>query len=108
MTNAAGTVYGETKTFTTTGGINDVNGNNNLSLTLYPNPTAGDATLSVEGLTENAQVVITDVQGRVINSQNMVAGQKNLTIKRGNLVSGVYYIRLITNKETRSEKLIVK
>jgi hypothetical protein len=107
MTNAAGTVYGETKTFTTTGGINDVN-EGGYSVSLYPNPTEGDATLRVEGLTDNARVIMTDVQGRVISNQEMAAGQKTLTISRNNLASGVYYIRVITNNTTRTEKLIIK
>jgi hypothetical protein len=38
----------------------------------------------------------------------MAAGQKTLTISRNNLASGVYYIRVITNNTTRTEKLIIK
>jgi hypothetical protein len=106
-TTADTTVYGVEKTFTTLNSIADVNGNE-FSVKLYPNPTEGDATLSVEGLNENATVVMTDVQGRVISSEKIAAGQKTLTIRRNNISSGVYYIRVISNEATRTEKLIVK
>ena len=107
VTTVSGTVYGAEKTFTTLNSIADVNGNE-FSVKLYPNPTEGDATLRVEGLTDNARVIMTDVQGRVISNQEMAAGQKTLTISRNNLASGVYYIRVITNNTTRTEKLIIK
>jgi hypothetical protein len=106
-TTADTTVYGVEKTFTTLNSIADVNGNE-FSVKLYPNPTDKDATLRVEGLNDNARVIMTDVQGRVISNQEMAAGQKTLTISRNNLASGVYYIRVITNNTTRTEKLIIK
>ncbi|MCH3923627.1 MAG: choice-of-anchor J domain-containing protein [Bacteroidales bacterium] len=100
------TTYGQTKIFTTKSGLLDVE--NNVNISIYPNPTTNDATLEVKGLKEKANVVMIDVQGRVVSSQVMALGQTTLTIKRNNLASGVYYIRVITDNQTRTEKLIIK
>jgi hypothetical protein len=107
ITNNGTTTYGVSKTFTTKSGLLEVD-NNRMKVTIYPNPTEGNTTLSIEGLKENAKVIMTDVQGRVVSSQAMTAGQKTLTISRNNLRAGVYYVRVITDNQTRTEKLIIK
>ncbi|MCH3924623.1 MAG: fibronectin type III domain-containing protein [Bacteroidales bacterium] len=107
VSTADTTIYGVEKTFTTVSGIAGVE-NNSFVVSLYPNPTQGDATLNVEGLNENANIIITDVQGRLVSNQAMKAGQKTLTINRNNLTSGVYYVRVVTSSATRTQKLIIK
>ena len=78
------------------------------SITLYPNPTTSNATLTVEGLNEEATIMLTDVQGRTIANTKLAQGQTTTTIETSDLTSGVYYIRLITSTTTRTEKLIKK
>ena len=79
-----------------------------ISLALYPNPTTSNATLSVEGVNEEAMVVVTDIQGRTIQSNKLAQGQTVINISIENLSSGVYYVRVITSNATRTEKLIKK
>lgn len=86
-------------------GINEVE-NNAVSLSIYPNPTKENATLSISGLNESATVVLCDMQGRTISSETIAAGTTNTTINTANLESGIYYVRVITANSTRTEKLI--
>ena len=86
-------------------GINEVE-NNAVSLSIYPNPTKDNATLSISGLNESATVVLCDMQGRTISSETIAAGTTNTTINTANLESGIYYVRVITANSTRTEKLI--
>ena len=78
----------------------------NVLVSVYPNPTIDNATLRVEGLTEDATVVVTDQTGRMISSERLALGQTEMTINSASLAEGVYYIRIITSNSTRTEKLI--
>jgi hypothetical protein len=81
---------------------------NNVSLAMYPNPATTQTTLFVDGLTNDAQVNICDVQGRTINAYTINNNQSTLKISTSNLTSGVYYIRVVSNNLTKTEKLVVK
>ena len=85
-------------------GLNAVE--SNVLVSVYPNPTIDNATLRVEGLTEDATVVVTDQTGRMISSERLALGQTEMTINSASLAEGVYYIRIITSNSTRTEKLI--
>ena len=87
-------------------GINEVE--NNYSVSLYPNPTSGNAILSVKGLNKEATIIVTDQQGRVISTSTLTSGQENSVINTDNLASGVYYVRIQTANSVRTEKLIKK
>ena len=86
-------------------GINEVE-SGVASLSIYPNPTTNNATLSISNLNEEATVVLCDMQGRTISSEKVSAGIKVATLNTANLESGIYYVRVITANSTRTEKLI--
>ena len=67
-----------------------------------------ETTLTINNLSSTAKVVINDIQGRIINTYNLSKGQTSLNINTENMTSGVYYVRVITNNQTNTEKLIVK
>ncbi|MDO5760205.1 MAG: DUF4465 domain-containing protein [Bacteroidota bacterium] len=77
-----------------------------LTISLYPNPTKANATLKVNGLNEQATIIITDQQGRVISSKVLPQGVDSMEVETDNLASGVYYIRVQTANTIRTEKLI--
>ena len=104
VTTATDTYRGSDMTFTTTSGLLDVT--DNVIISAYPNPTVSDVTLKIEGLTEDAQIILTDVQGKTISEQRLPVNQTTMTISTNGLSSGVYYIRVITDNMTRVEKLI--
>lgn len=87
-------------------GINDVKDNDLTSISVYPNPTNADATLAISGLTENATVVLSDMQGRTIATSKIAAGTTSTTISTESLAAGVYYVRVIAGGNTMTQKVI--
>lgn len=80
----------------------------NISLVLYPNPTTSNTTLKVKGLNEQAIITIIDQTGRIISTSILASGQETMEVEASTLVSGVYYIRILTANSVRTEKLIKK
>lgn len=101
--------YGNEDFFATTSGLNDVE-NNKVIVTLYPNPTENSTKLVVNGVEGNVNIVITDVQGRTINTINVKALNNSIEqlIDVANFTKGVYYVRIINDKFNKTQKLIVK
>lgn len=90
------------------GGLLDVAKANQLEATLYPNPAKHQVTIRVENLNSSAKVIMSDTQGRILREEEMNAGEKELTLNLKGLKSGVYYIKLKTDKAVSTQKLIVE
>ena len=80
---------------------------NEINFNLYPNPNNGSFNLQYKINTE-AEFVITDITGRLINHYTLFPSQNNLPIKEEELTAGVYfyYIRQ-GNKVLKQDKLII-
>ncbi|MBP1631048.1 MAG: type sorting protein [Bacteroidetes bacterium] len=109
ITNAAGTAYGQEMTFTTLSGLNDIDVNS-MSVQLYPNPATTEATLVIKGITGKAKIMISDVQGRTINTLETVGvnGEASQKLNLSNFAKGIYYIRIQNAKIVNTQKLIVE
>ena len=88
-------------------GIEDV-ANNEVSMSLYPNPAKESTTLTINGLDKEATMTISDELGRTIQKTTIAANETSKTINTSNLASGVYYIKIVNEKQTKTEKLIVR
>ena len=106
ITNEAGTAYGTVETFTLSG-LNDAIAGM-LQATIYPNPAQDNATMEIVGLDQDAKIVISDLQGRILSQEAISAGETHYTINVSNMASGVYYIRIVTDKAVSTQKLIVE
>ena len=106
ITNEAGTRYGAVETFTLSG-LADAMANA-LQVSVYPNPATTQATLKLAGLQSNAKIVISDLQGRILSQEEVNASTTTYTIDLNNMASGVYYIRVVTDKAISTQKLIVE
>jgi hypothetical protein len=106
ITNEAGTAYGALETFTLLG-LTDALANQ-IAVQLYPNPASDNATLDINGLNQDAKIVISDLQGRILSQDNINAGTTRYTINVSQMTSGVYYIRIITDNVESTQKLIVE
>ena len=106
-TTASGTVEGEVMTFTTlaNSGLNSAEGAV-ATMTVYPNPASERAIVAVSGVENGAKIVVSDMQGRIILSDNMTSETYELSV--ANMTSGVYYIRVIGTTSTHTQKLIVE
>ena len=105
-TTESGTVEGEVMTFTTleNSGLNLAEGAV-ATMTVYPNPASERAIVAVSGVENGAKIVVSDMQGRIILSDDMTSETYELSLE--NLVSGVYYIRVI-GASIHTQKLIVE
>ena len=106
-TSASGTVEGNVVLFTTlaNSGLNSAEGAV-ATMTVYPNPASERATISVSGVESGAKIVVSDMQGRIILSDDMTSDTYELSVE--NLASGVYYIRVIDGASIHTQKLIVE
>ncbi|MEA4968640.1 MAG: T9SS type A sorting domain-containing protein, partial [Bacteroidaceae bacterium] len=107
-TTASGTVTGTTINFSTLG-LNEVQGSE-MSIMMYHNTTYNQTNLIVNGVSGDAKIIISDMQGRIlsttnVNSSNGVIEHK---IDVSNFAKGVYYIRIQNNQLSKTQKLIVK
>ncbi len=106
-TTASGTVEGNVVLFTTlaNSGLNSAEGAV-ATMTVYPNPASERAIVAVSGVENGAKIVVSDMQGRIILSDNMTSETYELSV--ANMTSGVYYIRVIGTTSTHTQKLIVE
>lgn len=107
-TTASETVEGEVMNFTTlaASGLADIE--NGISAIVYPNPAKDKATLRLSGLTTTAKVIISDLQGRIILTDDIKAGVETYELNTSNYASGVYYIRIVSGDKVNTQKLIVE
>jgi hypothetical protein len=105
ITNEAGTAYGTAETFTLLG-LTDALANQ-VAVSLYPNPASENANIEIKDLNQDAKITISDLQGRILSQEQIKAGTNNHTINVSEMSSGVYYIRIITENTTNTQKLII-
>ncbi|MEE0918306.1 MAG: T9SS type A sorting domain-containing protein, partial [Bacteroidales bacterium] len=104
-TTASGTTEGEELTFTTLAGLNDATAVSIIA-NVYPNPAEDKATISVNGLMNATKIVVSDMQGRILLSDDMT--ESTYELNTSNYASGVYYIRIVSGNAVNTQKLIVK
>lgn len=90
-------------------GIDD--NSDNLSLSIYPNPSTGLFTITTSGLSNsNAQLVIRDISGKIVYQENIIQANQAFvkTIDISDKAKGVYFLNLVDGNSILNEKLIVK
>ena len=108
-TTASSTVEGEVINFTTlaASGLADAE-SGAIKAIIYPNPAKDKATLSLTGLTANAKIIVSDLQGRIIQTEDLQAGTETYELNTSNYASGVYYIRILCGNNVNTQKLIIE
>ena len=81
--------------------------NNDFTASLYPNPTNDKTILEIKGLNTNSDVLVYDLQGRVLKTYKFNLGQDKLEIDASNLTKGIYYIKVKNSEKSLTKKLIV-
>ncbi len=79
-------------------------------ITVYPNPNNGVFTLSVNSNIGDMQIVITDLQGRVVYSsiENNISAGFTQQINLQGEATGLYLMQITGNGEQRIEKIAVQ
>ncbi|MGG5208817.1 DUF7619 domain-containing protein [Chryseobacterium sp. MIQD13] len=95
-TNEAVTVIGGTV-------LQTLESNEKSSVNVYPNPTKGD--VNIESDSKIRSVEVYDAQGRLIQKQTGINGEKT-KISIYTAASGVYYFKVITEKDSFMKKVV--
>jgi hypothetical protein len=88
-------------------GLEDIS-QSNLQVKLYPNPTEGKARLEIEGLNSDADVLVYDMVGRVVQRHSLNKGKNDLEIDLSGYAKGVYSVRIVNESVNQTLKLIVQ
>jgi uncharacterized repeat protein (TIGR01451 family) len=89
-----------------TTGINE-NKEEIISLKIYPNPFNAEATVQFNKKVSDAALIIFDMLGQKLKAIDHISGDK-VIINRGNISSGIYFIRLMQdNKIIAAGKIII-
>ncbi|MDD4703522.1 MAG: T9SS type A sorting domain-containing protein [Bacteroidales bacterium] len=106
--NDAGISYGDIAGFWFEGlGLNNLE-TNSIFINLYPNPANDRVKLEVEGLNSEADVLVYDMVGRVIQTYKINQGTKELEIDLRGYAKGVYSIKIANENIYQTKKLIVQ
>ena len=78
----------------------------NVNLTLAPNPATAQVRLNVAGFSGKANCSIIDMSGRVVYSADITAGES--VINLNGVPAGAYFVRVTNEAFSKVEKLIVR
>ncbi len=74
--------------------------------TMYPNPAKGSINLNIETLVGKGSIVINDLYGKAVKTQNLSMGTNTIGI--ANLSKGFYLVSIIISEGKITKKLIVE
>ncbi len=97
------------KTVTVTS-ITDILGEE-LSVSVFPNPTKGSFNVSLNGTNANqTQVMVYDLQGRKVNTTSLVrnGATMNAVIDLSGNGNGIYIVKVLSGSQTSTHKLVVQ
>ncbi|MBR1799130.1 MAG: fibronectin type III domain-containing protein [Bacteroidales bacterium] len=98
--NATYTAY-----FTRNEGIEQADGI--FDLVLYPNPASSVVNIAVEGMQGNAEMMIMDLNGRIVERRS-VAQAEIVQVDVNNYAQGTYFVRISNGQQSAMRKLIVR
>jgi len=77
-----------------------------ISYTIYPNPSNGEVTIAVKGI-ELKAVNVYDAAGRLVKQYELYSIQETAALNLSDLATGSYAIDLITEQKVLRERLII-
>lgn len=84
-----------------------VDSNNEIEVSVFPNPSDDIVNLSLTNLPVDAQIVIQSIDGKEVMRKSQLNSTETIDVSK--LSSGVYIIKLVSsNTELFSDKLIIK
>ena len=83
---------------------------NNFGLSVYPNPSSNETTISFVADNEDVSIVITDMSGKEVYSSvsSSVSGTAKVSVNTAEFNSGIYVVKLTSNNSVAIKNLIVK
>lgn len=80
----------------------------NSTLTIYPNPSKGNFNLDFSNINGKVNYQVIDTKGSIILSESSFINGNVIKEVSLNLVSGVYFVKVVTETQTIIEKLVVE
>lgn len=78
-----------------------------MQVSIYPNPSEGDATVVLNGIVGHARLTIVDLFGRVVEEKDVAPiGTTQIMIR--DLARGSYFVRIATEDGSIVKKLVVR
>jgi hypothetical protein len=76
---------------------------------VYPNPTSGLVNITLPMVTNQVDVAVYDLFGKIIYAANLSKQDKvqSMTMDLSHLSSGIYILHIVTDSKTTSRKLIL-
>jgi endonuclease I len=82
--------------------------NNFSNAQVYPNPTKDKLVVKLQqALTENSQMLIADLSGRIVMQQQVTGGQRNIDLILNHLPPGRYFIKLSNSNELINQSFVI-
>ncbi|MFA6933314.1 MAG: T9SS type A sorting domain-containing protein, partial [Bacteroidales bacterium] len=78
-----------------------------ISISLYPNPTEKETKLEIEGLTDDSDVFVLDLNGRILKTYKYSLDQKQLIIDVSGFAKGIYSIKVNSSNFNTVKKIVV-
>jgi hypothetical protein len=95
----------------TVGDCSGIEENSSMSVSVYPNPTTGEFSLSINNANfSNITISIVDIHGKVVyNEMNVTVAQDFIKqINVSDLARGVYFVKLNNGSDISTQKLIIQ
>jgi len=86
--------------------INDQSLSENI--VIYPNPTSGYVTVLNNSNTAIQNINITDVNGRLIQSLNVIENQQQIQISLNEYATGLYFVKIATEESSIVKRIVKK
>jgi len=81
--------------------------NNDLGISIYPNPTADNLNFNLSnGNNEDLVVEIFDIQGRLVLFQEITNGNDEFSVSLESLNSGLYLVKVTQDSKTITKKIL--
>lgn len=78
----------------------------NNQLTIYPNPVHAILNIKVDLFFEKAKILLTDVTGKIISSQELLSSETDLSIN--GYPKGTYFVTIIDGIKKLTQKVIIE
>jgi hypothetical protein len=102
--DASGTIKYRSGSFTPlTVAVNEISQND---FSVYPNPTSDLLNIQLD-IREECKILITDILGQQIFSQQISSGQNNFQVKTSDWNNGMYFISVQNGKTIDTQKILV-
>jgi len=83
-----------------------IDNSQNFDVNIYPNPFSSNTTIEINKNFKNGSFVLFNSFGQKVKQVENIS-ESSININRGNLPSGMYFIRLTIDNKTITEKLII-